>query len=159
MAIGLLLHTLSTQLLDKGLHLRTAESCTAGLIAATCTQQAGASAWFDGGWVTYSNTAKEELLHIDPVLIAMHGAVSEPVALAMASAARGHLLHRVSIAVTGIAGPSGGSAEKPVGTVWIAWAVRDTLIARQFHFTGNRGQVRLATVTAAITGLIEQLSV
>ena len=105
-------------------HLATAESCTGGLIAAACTEQAGSSDWFDCGVVTYSNQAKTELLGVDAVLIAEHGAVSQAVALAMASGALARCNADLAVAVTGVAGPSGGSADKPVGTVWLAWAWR-----------------------------------
>ena len=97
--------------------LATAESCTGGLIAAACTDLAGSSAWFERGFVTYSNAAKSELLGVDAALIAKHGAVSEPVARAMAAGAVAHSQAQVAVSVTGVAGPSGGSVDKPVGTV------------------------------------------
>lgn len=133
-----------------------AESCTGGLIAAACTSVAGSSDWFDRGFVTYSNEAKTEMLGVDAALIDHHGAVSEEVAMAMA---RGALQHapRASwaVAVTGIAGPGGGSADKPVGTVWLAWAGPQGRL-RTMHklFAGDRTAVREQTRDAALQGLL-----
>jgi nicotinamide-nucleotide amidase len=104
--------------------LATAESCTGGMIAAACTDLAGSSQWFERGFVTYSNEAKTELLGVPAGLIATHGAVSESVARAMALGAVAHSRAQVAVAVTGIAGPTGGTADKPVGTVWFGWNVR-----------------------------------
>lgn len=108
-------------LVKNGLMLATAESCTGGMIAAACTDMAGSSAWFERGFVTYANAAKTELLGVPAELIDQHGAVSEPVVRAMVvgAAARSHA--QVAVAVTGVAGPSGGSPDKPVGTVWLGW--------------------------------------
>ena len=116
-----LLAALASTLQTRGWMLTTAESCTGGLIAAACTEQAGSSLWFERGFVSYSNAAKTELLGVPAALITQHGAVSEAVARAMAEGALAHSAAQVSIAVTGVAGPSGGSADKPVGTVWLAW--------------------------------------
>jgi nicotinamide-nucleotide amidase len=135
--------------------LATAESCTGGLIAAACTDMAGSSAWFDRGFVTYSNAAKIDMLGVDPALIDALGAVSEAVALAMAGGALRHSQAQVSLAVTGVAGPSGGSAEKPVGTVCFAWATPTALISETRHFAGNRAAVRTATVAHALGRLVE----
>jgi nicotinamide-nucleotide amidase len=154
---------LAALLLARGERLVTAESCTGGLIAACCTELAGSSVWFDRGWVTYSNEAKTELLGVPAELLAEHGAVSEPVALAMA---RGALAHMPAgggadwaVAVTGIAGPTGGSPAKPVGTVWIAWAHRDGAAHAQCHrFEGDRAAVRAATVDHALAGLRRRLA-
>ena len=107
----------------KGWFLATAESCTGGLVAAACTELAGSSNWFERGFVPYSNAAKTELLDVDAALIAQHGAVSEPVARAMAAGALSRSQAQVALAVTGVAGPTGGSPLKPVGTVWFAFAV------------------------------------
>jgi nicotinamide-nucleotide amidase len=148
---------LAAQLMQQGLWLRTAESCTGGLIAATCTQRAGASAWFDSACVTYSNAAKTRLLGVDAALIQAHGAVSEEVAKAMALGACAGQADIVAVAVTGVAGPDGGTPAKPVGTVWIAWAVGTALWAQCFHLSGNRDQVRLSTVDAALAGLLAHL--
>ena len=113
---------LSQALLHRGWMLATAESCTGGLIAARCTDLAGSSQWFERGFVTYSNDAKHELLGVDSQVLAQEGAVSEAVARDMALGALRHSKAQVSLAVTGVAGPTGGSRSKPVGTVWFAWA-------------------------------------
>jgi nicotinamide-nucleotide amidase len=107
--------------------MATAESCTGGLIAAACTDLPGSSRWLERGFVTYSNAAKTELLGVPADLIAQHGAVSEPVARAMAAGAARHAPVQASVAVTGVAGPDGGSADKPVGTVWFGWSVQGEL--------------------------------
>lgn len=137
--------------------LAVAESCTGGLIAAACTDLAGSSAWFERGLVTYSNRAKHELLGVADSLLASHGAVSEPCVRAMAEGliARAPVQH--AIAVSGIAGPGGGTAEKPLGTVWIAWAGRQGLRTRAYRFDGDRQSVRAQALEAALGGLLEQL--
>jgi nicotinamide-nucleotide amidase len=146
-------------LLARGWRLATAESCTGGLIAATCTELPGSSAWFERGFVTYSNEAKTDLLGVIPALIEAHGAVSEQVALAMAEGALRHALADVAVAVTGIAGPTGGTADKPVGTVWIAWAMRGMHAHAERHqFAGGRAEVRAATVRDALAGLRRRLT-
>lgn len=137
--------------------LATAESCTGGLIAATCTELAGASSWFERGFVTYSNAAKTELLGVDAALIDRHGAVSEAVVRAMAAGALQHAHAQVAIAVTGVAGPSGGSADKPVGTVWFGFALPSGIRSEVQHFAGDRSAVRQATVHHALTRLTELL--
>jgi nicotinamide-nucleotide amidase len=144
-------------LLHRGLRLATAESCTGGLIAATCTDLAGSSEWFERGLVTYSNEAKTEMLGVDPALIATHGAVSEPVARAMAAGALVHSRAQVSVAVTGIAGPGGGSDTKPVGTVWFAWGLPDGVRSEVQRFDGDRAAVRQATVRHALARLNQLL--
>ncbi len=133
--------------------LATAESCTGGLIAARCTDLAGSSDWFERGFVTYSNAAKTEMLGVDAALIAQHGAVSEPVVRAMVQGALRHAQAQVAVAVTGVAGPSGGSAAKPVGTVWLGWATPVGVVSELQHFTGDRTQVRAATVARALQRL------
>ncbi len=148
---------LADLLLNKGWMLATAESCTGGLIAAHCTDLAGSSQWFERGFVTYSNAAKTELLGVDAALIAQHGAVSEAVARAMAQGALQHSKAQVAVAVTGIAGPTGGSADKPVGTVWLAWATPAGVSAELQHFAGDRAAVRRATVHHALLGLVQRL--
>ena len=137
--------------------LSTAESCTGGLIAAACTDLAGSSNWFERGFVTYSNAAKTDLLGVNPDLIQDHGAVSEVVARAMAEGALGHSNAQLASAVTGIAGPGGGSETKPVGTVWIAWATPERTLTRGFQFPGSRSAVRKATVQQALSGLLSLL--
>lgn len=144
-------------MLKKQFFLAAAESCTGGLIAAACTDLAGSSQWFERGFVTYSNAAKTEMLGVDAALIAQFGAVSEPVASAMAQGAVKHSAAQVSVAVTGVAGPTGGSDEKPVGTVWIAWCVNEDTTTELCHFDGDRATVRALTVQRALQGLIERL--
>ena len=149
---------LADLMLKKGLMLATAESCTGGLIAAACTDLTGSSAWFERGFVSYSNAAKTELLGVDAALIADYGAVSEPVARAMAFGAARHSHAQVSLAVTGVAGPAGGSADKPVGTVWFGFSVNGTLTSEVMRFGGDRAAVRAATVLHALNGLVARLS-
>lgn len=145
---------LADLLQQKRWMMATAESCTGGMIAAACTDLAGSSAWFERGLVTYSNAAKTELLGVDAALIAEHGAVSEPVARAMAAGALAHSQAQVAVAVTGVAGPGGGSADKPVGTVWFGFALPGLLISEVMLFDGDRAAVRRATVHHALTRLI-----
>ena len=149
---------LANLMLEKGLFLATAESCTGGMIAAACTDLAGSSAWFERGFVTYSNHAKAQMLGVDAALIAQHGAVSEPVARAMAFGAIRHSAAQVSVAVTGVAGPTGGSAAKPVGTVWFGFSVQGQLMSEQQSFAGDRAAVRLATVHHGLKRLSQLLS-
>ena len=144
-------------LLQRGWMLATAESCTGGLIAATCTDLAGSSTWFERGLVTYSNAAKTELLGVDPALIAQHGAVSEAVVRAMVVGALAHAHAQVAVAVTGVAGPSGGSADKPVGTVWFGLALPGQVVTECCQFPGDRAQVRRATVQHALVRLAQLL--
>lgn len=144
-------------LLKKKLYLTTAESCTGGLIAGACTDLAGSSQWFERGFVTYSNAAKTDMLDVDAALIAKFGAVSEQVAAAMAQGAVKNSKAQVSVAVTGVAGPTGGSPEKPVGTVWIGWCVNGQISAELYHFEGDRAMVRALTVQQALQGLVERL--
>ena len=148
---------LAAQLLARGWMLATAESCTGGLIAAACTDLAGSSSWFERGFVTYSNAAKAQMLGVDAALIAQHGAVSEPVARAMAQGALQHAHAQVALAVTGVAGPGGGSADKPVGTVWFGFMVDGRLSSETCRFAGDRAAVRAATVRHALARLIEKI--
>ncbi|MDB5744101.1 MAG: CinA domain protein [Polaromonas sp.] len=143
---------------QKGWWLATAESCTGGMIAAACTDLAGSSNWFERGFVTYSNEAKTELLGIAAALIREHGAVSEEVARAMAAGAIGHSRAQVAVAVTGVAGPGGGSPAKPVGTVWFGWATPTGVISELRHFDGDRAAVRQATVCHALQRLVALLT-
>ena len=144
-------------LLAKGHMMATAESCTGGMIAAACTDLAGSSAWFERGFVTYSNEAKTELLGVPATLIAEHGAVSEPVVRAMAQGALRQSRAHITVAVTGVAGPGGGSADKPVGSVWFGWATAAGVVTQLCHFEGDRQQVRQATVQHALQGLNDLL--
>jgi nicotinamide-nucleotide amidase len=137
--------------------LATAESCTGGLIAGACTDLAGSSEWFERGFVTYSNEAKTGMLGVDAALVAAHGAVSEIVARAMAFGAVRHSAARVSVAVTGIAGPSGGSPDKPVGTVWFGFLVDGVLTSEVHRFGGDRAAIRQATVRHALEGLVQRI--
>jgi len=150
---------LADRLRDAGWTLATAESCTGGLIAAACTELAGSSDWFERGFVTYSNAAKTELLGVDAALIEAHGAVSEPVARAMAAGAAERARTAAALSVTGIAGPTGGSAAKPVGTVWFGWRRPDGRVdAEVRHFDGDRAAVRRAAAHHALAGLLQRLS-
>jgi len=134
--------------------LATAESCTGGWIAKACTDLAGSSEWFESAAVTYSNRAKQGLLGVTSATLEKHGAVSRECALEMATGVLSRLEVDVAVAVTGIAGPSGGSADKPVGTVWIAWQRRGgTARAEVFHFDGDREAIRRRTVAAALAGV------
>jgi nicotinamide-nucleotide amidase len=148
---------LAERLIQLQWMLSTAESCTGGMIASRCTDLSGSSVWFDRGFVTYSNQAKSQMLGVPEQLIATCGAVSEPVARAMALGAVYGSVSRVSIAVTGVAGPGGGSAEKPVGTVWLAWCLEGCVDAEHHHFTGDRKQIRQATAQYALEGLLRRL--
>jgi nicotinamide-nucleotide amidase len=148
---------LANLLLERGLKLVTAESCTGGLIAAACTDLAGSSAWFERGFVTYSNDAKIELLGVEPRLLRRAGAVCEGVARSMAEGALAHAKAEVAVAVTGVAGPTGGSPAKPVGTVWFGFAVPGQVLTEKCHFDGDRAAVRAATVRHALARLTELL--
>jgi nicotinamide-nucleotide amidase len=152
-----LIGLMADSMLKKRWMLATAESCTGGLIAASCTALAGSSHWFERGFVSYSNAAKTELLGVDAALIAAHGAVSEPVARAMASGALTHSNAQVSVAVTGVAGPGGGSADKPVGTVWFGFALPASVLTEVQVFDGDRAAVRAATVDHALRRLLALL--
>ena len=154
---------LANALRARGWRLATAESCTGGLIAAACTSVAGSSDWFECGVVSYSNDAKTELLGVSATLIEQHGAVSEAVATAMALGALQRSQAQRAVAVTGIAGPGGGTLFKPVGTVWLAVARRDSpavgieVQATVLHLASDRAAVRHATVTHALQALIASL--
>ncbi len=153
-----LVQQLADALRARGWRLATAESCTGGLIAASCTAQSGSSDWFERGFVTYSNAAKTELLGVDAALIAQHGAVSEETALAMARGALHRAPVQLAVAVTGIAGPTGAVPGKPVGTVWLACAVTDgtahQVQAELLNLPGDRNAVRTATVRLALQRLL-----
>ncbi len=148
---------LADLLLAQGLCLATAESCTGGLIAAACTDLAGSSAWFERGFVTYSNAAKTELLGVPEALINEHGAVSQAVVCAMATGALQRSRAQVAVAVTGVAGPGGGSRDKPVGTVWLGWVTPAGLVSEIRQFDGDRQAVRAATVDHALKKLVSLL--
>jgi nicotinamide-nucleotide amidase len=138
--------------------LVTAESCTGGGIAEAVTDIPGSSGWFDRGFVSYSNDAKQAMLGVSPDTLARDGAVSEAVVLEMARGAIEQSRAHVSVAVSGVAGPGGGTADKPVGTVWIAWGQKLGYAETScFHFDGDRIEVRRQTVAAALEGIIARL--
>ncbi|MET0683016.1 MAG: CinA family protein [Casimicrobiaceae bacterium] len=144
-------------LLDRRWTVVTAESCTGGLIAGAITDVAGSSAWFDRGFVTYSNAAKIEMLGVRPETLATLGAVSEATAREMAAGALARSGADIAVAVTGVAGPAGGTPEKPVGLVCFAWAIRDiSLESGTERFAGDRAAVRAATVDRALGGTVER---
>ncbi|QLG88072.1 CinA family protein [Chitinibacter bivalviorum] len=140
-------------LLARGETLATAESCTGGLIAAAITEISGSSAWFERGYITYANHAKADMLDVPPAFIDGLGAVSEPVVAAMAQGAATNANARWAVAVSGVAGPTGGTPEKPVGTVWLAWATPNGIVTEKQVFAGNRSQIRSATVYRALSNL------
>lgn len=149
---------LADALQQRGWMMATAESCTGGLIAAACTEVAGASHWFDRAFITYSNAAKTALLGVPAELIERHGAVSGAVARAMAAGAAQRAGVAAALSVTGVAGPGGGSAEKPVGTVWFGWCVQGRVQAQRCRFDGDRATVRLQTVAHALQELHQRLA-
>lgn len=145
-------------LLARRWMLACAESCTGGWLAQCCTAVAGSSAWFERGFVTYSNAAKVDLLGVPEATLAAHGAVSEATARAMAAGALRHSRAQVALAITGIAGPGGGSAEKPVGTVCFGWAQQGLAVeAERLLFAGDRAAVRAASVRHALRGLLARV--
>jgi len=149
---------LGAALLERGEWLTAAESCTGGWLAQSVTAIAGSSGWFDRGFVTYSNAAKVEMIAVPETTLERHGAVSEPTARAMAQGALAHSRADWSVAITGIAGPSGGSPEKPVGTVCFAWAQKDGgCEAQTCRFEGDRAAVREQSVRHALRGLLARL--
>lgn len=149
---------LGERLRERGWRAATAESCTGGWIAQAITAIAGSSEWFEGGLVTYSNAAKTSLLGVDAILIERHGAVSAETAAAMAEGALRRLGVEMAVAVTGVAGPGGGSAEKPVGTVWFGFAVQGRATATVTRlFTGDRTAVRAQSVDFALERLLALL--
>jgi nicotinamide-nucleotide amidase len=139
----------------RGLKVATAESCTGGLVSAAITDVAGSSGWFDRGFVTYSNDAKVGQLGVRAETIRAHGAVSEATAREMAVGALANSAADLAVAITGVAGPSGGTPEKPIGMVCLAWALRGGAVdAVTVHFEGNRRAVRRAAAAAALEGLV-----
>jgi nicotinamide-nucleotide amidase len=157
-SLASLARQLGARLLRSGLKLATAESCTGGWIAQAVTSIAGSSDWFERGFVTYSNEAKKELLGVRGATLARHGAVSEAAAREMASGALKRSRAQVAVAVTGVAGPGGGTKRKPVGMVCFAWALEgrppESAVRR---FRGGRESVRRQSVAAALQGLLERL--
>ena len=151
---AVLCRALAAALVAKGWMMATAESCTGGLIAGACTDLSGSSNWFERGFVTYSNQAKSDMLGVDAALIAREGAVSAAVARAMVQGALRHAPVQVAVAVTGVAGPTGGSADKPVGTVWFGWNIGGVAHTEMRRFDGDRAAVRSATVIHALSRLL-----
>jgi nicotinamide-nucleotide amidase len=149
--------SLAELLLARKWRLVTAESCTGGMISAACTDLAGSSAWFERGFVTYSNDAKMELLGVEERVLRRAGAVCQGVAKAMALGAIAQSRAQVAVAVTGVAGPTGGSPAKPVGTVWFGFAIPGHVVTEKCHFDGDRAAVRSQTVHHAIAQLIAML--
>ncbi len=158
-ALGRHAEQVAETLRASGEMLATAESCTGGWIAKLVTDIAGSSAWFRGGAVTYSNDLKQALLGVTAGTLEHHGAVSRECALEMVAGALARLDATVAVAVTGVAGPSGGTPDKPVGTVWIAWQRRGgRALVEVFHFDGDRDAVRRQTVARALEGVQEILT-
>jgi nicotinamide-nucleotide amidase len=157
-ALTALATLVGARLRAKNLMLATAESCTGGWVAQAVTSVAGSSDWFERGFVTYSDAAKQEMLGVSARTLAAHGAVSEETAREMATGALAHSRAQVALAITGIAGPGGGSPEKPLGMVCFAWAVTDGKISSQTrHFKGDRESVRRQSVITALQGVVELL--
>ncbi|BAV34041.1 competence damage-inducible protein A [Sulfuricaulis limicola] len=156
MEIETLARAVSHELKRQGLMLVTAESCTGGWVAQMITSVSGSSEWFERGFVAYTNLAKREMLGVKTTILSRYGAVSEQTARAMAEGALTHSHAQVALAITGIAGPSGGTPEKPVGTVCFAWAgkKRDTNSIKQV-FSGDRESVRRQAVAAALQGVLD----
>lgn len=158
---SLLIEALSTQLgkllSGRGLYIVTAESCTGGWIGAALTQIPGSSAWFDRGFITYSNEAKREMLGVRAKTLNQYGAVSRQVVEEMAKGALKKSRGTFSVAVSGIAGPAGETDEKPVGTVWIGWCIQGKVDSALFCLPGDRQQVRAATVSLALQGLLVRI--
>lgn len=149
---------LGGQLKAHGLTLATAESCTGGGVAQAITNVAGSSTWFDRGFVTYSNLSKQQMLGVSEATLVSYGAVSEAVVREMVAGAFTNSTAQVALAVSGIAGPHGGTQEKPVGTVWFAWGVRHGLVHVVLHqFNGDRTEVRAQAVRVAMQGVINLL--
>lgn len=154
-ALAALARQLADRLLSRRQLVCTAESCTGGWIAKTLTDLAGSSAWFDCGMVAYSYEAKQAMLGVRPQTLEKEGAVSRETVIEMVSGALVHSAASLAVAVTGIAGPGGGTPEKPVGTVWIGWKRRGGYPrAEVFHFAGDREAVRRQTIAAALRGLV-----
>lgn len=151
-----LAHTLGQKLHARGWMLATAESCTGGWVAQVITAIPGSSAWFDRGFVTYSNRAKQDMLGVNAATLDAHGAVAEETVREMASGALANSEAQISVAISGIAGPGGGSPKKPVGTVCIGWAMKDAApLSTTCRLSGDREEVRSRAVAAALRGLIE----
>ena len=154
----LLAQQVGVALKAQGMTLVTAESCTGGGVAQAITMISGSSDWFDRGFVTYSNTSKEEVLGVSPHTLAEQGAVSEQTVREMVDGALQYSRAQVAVSVSGVAGPAGGSPEKPVGMVWFAWATNDTVQAVCHQFSGDRDTVRAKSVQTALQGVLNLLN-
>ena len=139
----------------QGLFLVTAESCTGGWIAKVISDIPGSSAWFERGLIVYSDAAKQELLNVSKTTLAQFGAVSAETVAEMALGALHHSHAQMAVAVSGVAGPGGGSPAKPVGTVYLAWALGDNIITRRTEFSGDRNLIRQQAVNAALQGILD----
>jgi len=147
---------LAGQLTAGDVRVVTAESCTGGGIAQALTAIAGSSEWFEGGFVTYSNASKKNMLGVSTKTLDENGAVSEEVVIEMTAGALARSEAKLAVAVSGVAGPGGGSDDKPVGTVWLSWQLEGQLASsRCFHFQGDREAVRYQAIEAAVDGLIK----
>jgi nicotinamide-nucleotide amidase len=143
---------------SHGLKLATAESCTGGGVAQAVTSVAGSSAWFERGFVTYSNVSKQQMLDVSEATLAQYGAVSEATVREMVAGALQHSEAQVALSVSGIAGPDGGTPDKPIGTVWFAWGIRNgATFARVHHLNGDRAEVRAQSVRIALQGVLDLL--
>ncbi|HLE67587.1 MAG TPA: CinA family protein [Burkholderiales bacterium] len=156
-SLEILATRVGARLQEKGAQLVTAESCTGGWVAQAVTAVSGSSAWFERGFVAYSNAAKEELLDVRAETLARYGAVSEETARELALGALRHSKGSIAAAVTGVAGPTGGTAAKPVGLACFAWATRSGVRSESRHFAGDRESVRRQSVTRALEGVLEVL--
>ena len=151
------LQQLTTRLQERGLMIVTAESCTAGLVAKLLTDPAGSSAWFDRGFVTYSDISKIEVLGVARQTLSHYGAVSRETVREMVTGALNNSHAQVALAISGIAGPSGGSIQKPVGTIWFAWAAGGKRVEEKVHFDGNRDAVRNQAAQYALSAMVRIL--
>lgn len=158
---NLLIEALATQLgkllSDRCLYVVTAESCTGGWVGAALTQIPGSSGWFDRGYITYSNEAKREMLGVRAKTLDQHGAVSRAVVEEMAKGALKKSRGTFSVSISGIAGPEGGTEDKPVGTVWMAWCIQGRVDSALFCLPGDRQEVRAASVCLALQGLLVRI--
>lgn len=152
------LSKLTRLLLQQGLKIATAESCTAGLVAKLLTDEAGSSIWFERGFVTYSNESKVEMLEVSRQTLDQYGAVSRETVSEMAIGALKYSHADISLAISGIAGPDGGNEDKPVGTVWFAWATPEHAVEKVYYFDGDREAVRSQAAEYALEGMLRQLA-
>ena len=142
-----------------GMMLATAESCTGGGVAQAVTEVAGSSGWFERGFVTYSNLSKQQMLGVSEATLIQHGAVSGPTVREMVEGALAHSTAQVALAISGIAGPGGGTPDKPVGTVWFAWGIKNgLLLSRVHHLSGDRSEIRASAVQIALQGVLDLLA-